>query len=96
MAVNGKSIVLRDKGILTEEAMFREIPCGCRTCGCVCTEHAAAGVEPACALHRERPELVLAEEVGFQPTIPVLETGALEQAKLFPRELVPTAGIDPA
>lgn len=37
----------------------------------------------------------MAGEVGFEPTIPVLETGALDQAKLHTRELVRPGGIEP-
>lgn len=30
---------------------MREIPCGCRTCGCLCEEHSPDGTEQPCHRH---------------------------------------------
>lgn len=33
---------------------IRELRCGCRLCGCMCTDHAPDGVEQVCAVHVDR------------------------------------------
>src|SRR6476619_5283004 len=58
------------------------------SCRAYCTRCGGRQIAPvsrryAPVAHRERPEQ-LARAVGFEPTIPDLETGALDQAKLRP------------